>query len=95
MDFGVIRMKQLKNDKSRDAIGHANELFALSVAGKDLLEAVLNLVNMIKERQEFPTALQMCNISLIHKKDPRKTLKIIGECSGFLYFEVSLINSYT
>ena len=39
-----VALKQLKNDKSIDALGHANEIFTLSVAGTDLLEAVLKLM---------------------------------------------------
>ena len=68
-------LKNLPRDKSRDAEGYLNELFTLSVAGDDLLEAVLNLVNMIKDRQKFPLALQKCNISTIHKKKSRNNFE--------------------
>ena len=46
----------------------------LDVAGEDLKLAVLNLCNLIKERQEFPKALQNCNITPLHKKKSRKDL---------------------
>ena len=61
-------LKNLKKNKSRDADGYANELFMLSVAGDDLLLAVLKLLNKIKEKQEFPDALEKCNITSLHKK---------------------------
>lgn len=61
-------LKALKKDKSRDALGYANELFTLSVAGEDLLLGVLKLLNLIKEKQQFPNALEKCNITSLHKK---------------------------
>jgi hypothetical protein len=47
----------------------------LEVAGEDLKLAVLKLVNIIKDRQQFPEALRNCNITPIHKKKSRKDLK--------------------
>ena len=35
-------LKNLKNNKSRDPLGFANEIFKPSVAGKDLKVAILN-----------------------------------------------------
>ena len=45
-------IKDLDKDKSRDAIGHANEL--LKCAGCDLKWAVLRLRNHIKSKHELP-----------------------------------------
>ena len=61
-------LKQLDNDKARDPEGHANELYKEGVAGEDLLEATLKIMNMIKNKQQYPNILEKCNISLIHKK---------------------------
>ena len=47
-------LKQLENEKSRDPEGYNNELFKESVAGDDLLLAVLKLMNMMKEKQRYP-----------------------------------------
>ena len=58
-------IKDLDKDKSRDAIGHANELF--KCAGSDLKLAVLRLMNHIKRKHEFPEALQYCNITSLYK----------------------------
>ena len=61
-------MKNLGQDKSRDADGYANKLFMLSVAGDDLQLAVLKMLNVIKDKQQFPEALTKCNITSLHKK---------------------------
>ena len=57
----------LDNGKSRDALDHSNEIFKKGVAGSDLKLAVLKLMNLIKDRQEYPEALEACNITSIHK----------------------------
>ena len=64
-------MKELGQKKSRDADGYANEVFMLSVAGDDLQLAVLKLLNIIKDKQQFPEALTKCNITSLHKKNAR------------------------
>ena len=58
-------IKDLDNNKSRDAIGHANEL--LKCAGCDLKLAVLKLMNHIKNTQTYPEALEYCNITSLYK----------------------------
>ena len=65
-------LEQLKNNKSRDPYGLANEIFRNDVAGSDLKKAILLLMNRIKSEQVFPQALEYCNISSIWKqKGPR------------------------
>ena len=68
-------IKKLPPNKARDSDGYANELFTISVAGDDLLEALLKLLNMIKDRQEYPKALSNCNITTIYKKKARNDFK--------------------
>ena len=58
-------IKDLDKDKSRDAIGHANEL--LKCAGSDLKLAVLKLMNHMKSKHELPEVLQLCNITSLYK----------------------------
>ena len=60
-------IKDLDNNKSRDAIGHANEL--LKCAGCDLKLAVLKLMNHIKNTQTYPEALKYCNITSLYKHE--------------------------
>ena len=69
-DLDIV-LKNLKNNKSRDPLGLVNELFKPSVAGTDLKQATLLLVNRIKEKQDFPETLRLCNITSIFKKGKR------------------------
>ena len=62
-----LALKGLAKDKSRDVDGYANELFAITVAGDDLLLAVLKLLNCIKDRQQFPKSFEKCHITPLHK----------------------------
>ena len=63
-----VVLKNLKKDKSRDPMGFANEIFRPEVAGDDLKEAILKLMNKIKEKQIYPRCLEQCNISSIWKR---------------------------
>ena len=58
-------IRDLDNGKSRDAIGHANEI--LKCAGSDLKLAVLKLINHIKNTQVYPEAMEYCNITSLYK----------------------------
>ena len=60
-------VKDLGRNKSRDANGHANELLKEEAAGTDFKLAILKLMNMIKERSQFPTSMELCNITSIYK----------------------------
>ena len=64
-------LSHLKANKCRDPLGNTNEIFKTNVAGDDLKEAILLLVNRIKDMDEFPEALRLCNISSIYKKGKR------------------------
>ena len=61
-------LKHLKKDASRDPHGYPNELFKPDVAGDDLKEAVLTLMNAIKKEQVIPEQLKWCNITSIWKR---------------------------
>ena len=65
-DFDIA-VKDLGNNKSRDAIGHINELYKNGVAGTDLKLATLKVMNLLKESQKYLEALQPCNITSIYK----------------------------
>ena len=68
-------LKQLDKDKSRDPEGYANKFFREETAGKDLLEAVIKIMNLIKNKQECPTLLEKSNITSIHKKKSKHDFK--------------------
>ena len=61
-------LKNLDVDKSRDAIGHCNEIFKEGVAGTDLQLDILILMNRIKSEQVFPEAIEPCNITSLYKQ---------------------------
>merc|ERR1719319_1749043 len=61
-------LKYLKKKKSRDPNDLANELFHNETAGSDMKEAILLLMNKIKNDLEIPEALEKCNITSIYKK---------------------------
>ena len=64
----VVVLKGLKNKKSRDPNAFANEIFDPTVAGDDLVEAILALMNRIKQDQIYPKCFQLCNISSLYKQ---------------------------
>ena len=65
-------LKQLGKDKSRDPEGLANKKFKEDVAGFNLLDALLKLMNMIKTKQKYPKVLEKSNIVSIHKKKSKR-----------------------
>ena len=67
-----VALKQLKDNKSRDPEGFSNELFKESVAGEDLLTAILKLMNLIKTSQSYPIILEKCNVTSIYIKKSRR-----------------------
>ena len=54
-----IVLKNLKKQKSRDPHGLANDIFRPDVAGDDLKQAILRMMNRIKEEQTFPKCLEL------------------------------------
>ena len=67
-------LKHLKEDKSRDPEGIANEVFLLENSGDDMKLAILKLMNRIKKEQIYPKCLRKCNISSIWKKKGPRNL---------------------
>ena len=86
-DLEVV-LKFLKKGKSRDPNDHPNELYNMEWAGKDLKDAILILMNKIKDQQQYPQALQTCNISSIYKKGKRN---IFGNYRGV--FRLTVLRS--
>ena len=60
-------LRYLKQNKSRDPYGYANELFRPGTAGEDLKLAILKMMNRIKTEQVFPEAMELCDITPIYK----------------------------
>ena len=60
-------LKKLKRNKSRDALGYTNEIFLIDVAGDDLKQAILKLLNKMKNQHYLPKELQKVNITSVYK----------------------------
>ena len=61
-------LRNLKKQKARDPYDLANDIFRIEVAGDDLKEAILKMMNRIKDEQCYPKCLELCNVSSIWKK---------------------------
>ena len=70
----------MKTNKSRDALGYLNELFKPNVIGSDLKLALLKLMNKIKQNQEYPKCLELCNITSIFK--PKGSINDFSQYRG-------------
>ena len=57
-----VTLKTLKNNKSRDPAGLINEIFKPPVMGRDLEDALLQLINGIKMEYFFPPEVLKSNI---------------------------------
>ena len=73
-------LEYLKKGKARDPNDHANEIYKMEIAVADVKNAILVLMNRIKEQIIYPHALEACNITLIYKKKANITYLIIIEC---------------
>ena len=60
-------LKDLKMKKSRYPNMYANEICQPKIAGKDLVKAILSLMNRIKNDSLYPSSLTLCNITSIYK----------------------------
>ena len=60
-------LKYLKKNKNRDPFGFANDIFHLDVAGENLKQALLMMMNRIKKEQKYPEVLEDCDITSIYK----------------------------
>ena len=68
-------IKHLKKKKSRDPHGYSHEL--IQCGGKDVISAIVKLMNGIKKEQKFPHCLKACNITSLYKnKGSRKDLNM-------------------
>ena len=60
-------LRSLKKGKARDPLNLVNEIFRPEGAGKDLLLALLKIINMVKKQQTFPTKLKYADITSVYK----------------------------
>ena len=61
-------IRSLNMGTSKDPYGLPNELFKKGVAGKGLINAIVKLMNAIKESpKEYPSVMELCNVTSIYK----------------------------
>ena len=65
-------LKQLKLGKSRDPYYLPNELFKPNIAGDDLILAITKLMTRIKAELNFPSQMNVCNVTNLYKNKGMK-----------------------
>ena len=78
----------LKNNKSRDHAGYANELFKSGVIGSDMKNSLLLMFNRLKFEKLIPSFMRYANITTVPK---RGSLFILENERGI--FRVNIIRS--
>ena len=63
----TIVLKSLKTGKAKDPFEIPNKIFKPDVAGTDLIIAITNLMNRIKDELHFPDPINVCNVTNLFK----------------------------
>ena len=75
MDDLDLALSNLKNNKSRDPEGYANEMFKHNIIGKDMKKSLLVMMNKLKRQRLIPKLMNFANVTTVHKKGSRLLLK--------------------
>ena len=62
-----IALKDLKNNKSRDFQGYANEIFKNGIIGTDLKKSLLIMFNSLKKEKLIPQFMNIANVTTVPK----------------------------
>jgi hypothetical protein len=68
-------LAKLKNNKSRDYEGFANEIFKKGIIGSDLKKSFLLMFNRLRKNGMIPGLMNFANITTVPKKGSRLELK--------------------
>ena len=68
-------LSNLKNNKSKDFEGFANEIFKKNIIGINLKKSLLIMFNKLKKNKLIPKFLNVANITTVPKKGSRLLLK--------------------
>ena len=63
----IAVLKTLKSNKAKDPLGFCNEIFQIPVAGDDLIESLVAMMNKVKNDMKIPDIFRMKNITPIFK----------------------------
>ena len=69
----VNTLKSLKNGKCKDPLGLVNEIFKPPIAGTDMVQSLLRMMNKIKNEVKIPEMFRLKNISAIYKNKGSKS----------------------
>ena len=69
----INTLKSLKNGKCKDPLGLINEIFKPPVAGSDMIQSLLLMMNKIKNELKVPEIFRLKNISAIYKNKGSKS----------------------
>ena len=70
-----LALSNLKNNKSRDHEGYANELFKHPIIGNDLKKSLLLMMNQLKRKKLIHKVMNFANVTTVPKKGSRLLLK--------------------
>ena len=77
-------IKKLKKNKARDPLGMTNEIFMDGYIGQDLKNALLLLMNGIKEHKIIPDFIKLSNITSIYKQNNKSRYDIENDRGIFI-----------
>ena len=66
-------LKSLKNNKARDPLMIANELFKDGVIGTNLKKSLVDLLNKVKTEKKLPKLANLANITTLYKGKGEKS----------------------
>ena len=66
-----IALRDLKNNKSRDFEGYANEIFKNGIIGSDLKKSLLIMFNGLKKEKLIPEFMNYANVTTVPKSGSR------------------------
>ena len=90
LDDLQIVLRTLKLNKCRDPQGLLNEIFKPSVAGHDLQNSILSILNKIKDLCMVPEVIQNVNIAIIPKPGKKDLHNISNHRAIFI---ISILRS--
>ena len=59
-------LSKVKNNKSRDPLGHINEIFKSGIGGSDIKVSITKMINKMKDEISVPDLIQIADITCIY-----------------------------
>ena len=84
-----VALRDLKNNKSRDFKGYANEIFKNGIIGTDLKKSLLIMFNSLKKENIIPKFMNYANVTTVPKSGSR-----LDPTNEIGIFRVEIIRSF-